>query len=389
MKKKLKNSLVSQKNELSEGRADWTILMARSYVRIMDIFTQRYKAFKSSNPNEVDLFGKSNYKAMLEYDISRSSMAVVGTDGKPNIPTVEEFKSAFSRLADVGIVEGRPDDKLSWSKINIIGGVKYDAAYDTIHCDMSPMMLDYLCRLTEKFTQFNPFIAMMFNESKYTFRFYEMCCQWRKKGSFELTIKDIKWRFELDEHKDSRGRTIKEKYKSIRDLRKYVIDPAHDELKKLFDDGNCDICFEYEDVLDRSKRGRPTTTGFHFEIVTKSKPADPPQFLQPKQQKLDLFAVDSSGKTANEKLLEIRQWLQHWHANSADKNWPTRAVDALGKAAVTHPILIDSAYELLCEVKARTQNWDSPSHIKNPAAYTKKVWKDKFGIDVPPMPTRR
>ena len=162
MAKKLKKSLVTQKNELSEGRADWTILMARSYVRIMDIFTQRYKAFKSSNPNDVDMFGKSNYKAMLEYDISRTSMAVIGKDGKPNTPTVLEFKSAFSRLADVGIVEGRPDDKLSWSKINIIGGVKYDATYDTIHCDMSPMMLDYLCKLSEKFTQFNPFTIRVF-----------------------------------------------------------------------------------------------------------------------------------------------------------------------------------------------------------------------------------
>jgi hypothetical protein len=384
MAKKLKKSLVTQKNELSEGRADWTILMARSYVRIMDIFTQRYKAFKSSNPNDVDMFGKSNYKAMLEYDISRTSMAVIGKDGKPNTPTVLEFKSAFGRLADVGIVEGRPDDKLSWSKINIIGGVKYDATYDTIHCDMSPMMLDYLCKLSEKFTQFNPFIAMMFNESKYTFRFYEFCCQWRKKGSFDLTIEQIKWRFELDEHKDSRGKTVKEKYKSIRDLKKYVIAPAHDELRKLFDSGNCDICFEYEDIQDKSKPGRPTTTGFKFQVITKSEQKDLPAFLQPQQQKLDLFATDKSGMTVNDKLLRIRQWLQYWHANSADKNWPTRAVNELGKAAVTHPKLIDSAYEFLCEVKARVQNWDSPKHIKNPAAYTKKAWKEKFGIDVPP-----
>lgn len=389
MAKKLKKSLVTQKNELSEGRTDWTILMARSYVRIMDIFTQRYKAFKSSNPNEVDLFGKSNYKNMLEYDITRSSMAVIGKDGKPNTPTAEEFKSAFSRLADVGIVEGRPDDKLSWSKINIIGGVKYDATYDTIHCDMSPMMLDYLCKLSEKFTQFNPFIAMMFNESKYTFRFYEFCCQWRSKGSFKLTIEQIKWRFELDEHKDSRGKTIKEKYKSIRDLKKKVIGPAHDELRKLFDSGNCDICFEYKDILDRSKPGRPTTTGFEFQVITKSKQKDVPAFLQPQQPKLDLFAVDSSGKSANEKLLEIRQWLQYWHRNSSDNNWPTRAVNELGKAAATHPTIIDSAFEFICEVKARAQNWDSQKRIKNPAAYTKKMWTEKFGIVVPPMPKKK
>lgn len=76
----------------------------------MDILTQRFKAFKSSNPNDVDMFGKSNYKAILEFDISRSSMAVIGKDGKPNTPTVLEFKSAFNRLADVGIVEGCPDD---------------------------------------------------------------------------------------------------------------------------------------------------------------------------------------------------------------------------------------------------------------------------------------
>lgn len=89
--------------------------------------------------------------------------------------------------------------------------------------------------------------------------------------------------------------------------------------------------------------------------------------------------------TANDKLLRNRQWLQYWHANSADKNWPTRAVGEFGKAAATHPVLIDSAFEFICEVKARTDNWDSPNRILNPAAYTKKAWKEKFDIDVPPM----
>lgn len=85
-----------------------------------------------------------------------------------------------------------------------------------------------------------------------------------KKGSFELTIEQKKSRFELDGHKDSRGKTVKEKYKSIRDFKKYVIDPAHDELRKLFNSGNCDICFEYEDIQYKSKPGRPTTTGLNF-----------------------------------------------------------------------------------------------------------------------------
>lgn len=40
--------------------------------------------------------------------------------------------------------------------------------------------------MSERFTQFNAFIAMMFNESKYTFRFYEFCCQWRKKVLLNL-----------------------------------------------------------------------------------------------------------------------------------------------------------------------------------------------------------
>lgn len=189
----------------------------------------------------------------------------------------------------------------------------------------------------------------------------------------------------MDGHKDSRGKTVKEKYKSIRDLKKYAIDPVHDELRKLFNSGYCDICFEYEDVQDNSKPGRPTTTGFKFQVITKSGQKDVPAFLKPQQQKLDLFATDKSGMTAYDKLLRIRQWLQYLHANSADKNWPTRAVGELGKAAATHPVLIDSAFEFICEVKARTENRVSPNHIKNPAAYTKKAWKEKFGIDVPPM----
>ena len=39
----------------------------------------------------------------------------------------------------------------------------------------------------DKYTGFNPWMAFKFTKSKYTFSFYQWCCQWKKKGTFELT----------------------------------------------------------------------------------------------------------------------------------------------------------------------------------------------------------
>ena len=332
-----KTALITQKNEMTEGRCDWSIYMSRAFVRVTDLFETRYNAWRAAHPDVPDIFGWSEYESMMKYDIPRSDMAVVGKDGKTDLPKVEDFKEAFNDLADVGIIIGKVNDTKNWMRLNIISGVKYDKETDSIHVEVGSMMVDYLVELKKKYTGLNPWIAMKFRKSKYTFRFYEFCCQWRKKGEFDLSVDDLKHRFMLDEqHITKKKGELKArpfKYNSIKDLKKYVIDPARDELQELFDAGDCDICFDYDPRLDKSHPGRPTVTGFHFTVKTNA--AKPVELPKPKPLEPSLF------QDANSRLIQMRQTLMYYWSRSYDKEWPKRAIQELGKKVTADDKLLE------------------------------------------------
>ena len=335
-----RNAIAKQSNEISEGRRDWTILMSRAYCRIVDIFNARVSAWLAKYPTiditetkYIDLWGQIPLSGLLEYDIPRTDLSVTGKDGKIDVPTIKEFKKAFDRLADNAIVIGRPDDELHWKRINIIGSVEYDPDRDAVRVIQHSDIIKHLLGLKDKYTNFNPWIAMMFNKSQYTFGFYEWCCQWRRKGTFSLTVKDIKHRFELDEHRDSHGTLHKEQYKEVRGFIKRVIEPAREELQELFDSGDCDICFEYQKVEDKTKPGRPTVTGFDFVVVKKENKQLPPPTPQPMQE--SLFT------DARSRLDQMRQTLMYYWSRSYDKEWPKRAIQELGWKIMSDAKLLD------------------------------------------------
>ena len=337
-----KKAIAKQDNQISEGRRDWTILMSRAYCRIVDIFNERVNAWvarwplEEIKPTEVkysDLFGKIPLSELLRYDIPRSDLAVVGKDGNIDIPTVKEFKKAFDRLCDNAIVIGSVDDEENWERINIIGSVSYNKEKDAVEVRQHERIVDYLLGLKDKYTAFNPWIAMKFQKSQYTFGFYEWCCQWRRKGTFNLTVRDIKHRFELDEHRDSHGVLHKEQYKLMKDFIGRVIEPARQELQELFDAGDCDVCFEYDKVYDKSKPGRPTVTGFDFVVVKKENKQLPPPKPQPMQE--SLFT------DARSRLDQMRSTLMYYWSRSYDKEWPKRAIQELGWKVTADAKLLD------------------------------------------------
>ena len=139
----------------------------------------------------IDLFGQIPLSELLVYDIHRSELAVTGKDGKVDIPTPKEFKKAFDRLADNALIYGTPDDDEDWMRINIIGSVKWDKNADCMHIKQHEDIVKELLGQRDKYTGFNPWMAFKFTKSKYTFSFYQWCCQWKKKGTFELSQRKI------------------------------------------------------------------------------------------------------------------------------------------------------------------------------------------------------
>ena len=288
--------------------------MAKKKALIAEIFNQRVDAWLAKYPSMdiretkyIDLFGQIPLSELLVYDIHRSELAVTGKDGKVDIPTPKEFKKAFDRLADNALIYGTPDDDEDWMRINIIGSVKWD--------------------------KFNPWMAFKFTKSKYTFSFYQWCCQWKKKGTFELSVKELKFRLKLDEYRDSDGKLHKEKYKLMKDFILYVIEPAKDELQELFDAGDCDVCFEYEPSYDKSRPGKPVVIGFNFTVVKKENKQIPPPQPQPMQE--SLFT------DARSRLDWMVSTLMYYWSNSYDKEWPKRAIKELGWKITSDAKLLD------------------------------------------------
>lgn len=365
MNTKINKAIVTQKNELTESRCDWTIYMSRAYCRITDLFTQRYNYLKTKGLISNNIVWD---RTTLTFDIPRKDLSVIGKDGYEDMPTIYNFKSTFDRLSYVGLIEGRLDDENNWKKINVISGVRYDSKTDSVHVEIGSMMADYLLELNNKYTVFNPWMAMKFQKSKYSFRFYEFCCQWRTKGDFELSIAELKHRFQLNEYIDERGKKHPEKYKKLNDFKEYVIIPAYNELKELFDAGDCDVCFNYKEITKTNLRGKPTVIGFNFTINTKSS-----------EKKKKLIPLQPSlFQDANNRLIEIRQILMYYFSDSIDKNWPERAVNELGKKVVQNSNLLPEIETLI----NKTINRYKTGKVNSIPATIRSVFKDTYGIDV-------
>ena len=138
---------------------------------------------------------------------------------------------------------------------------------ETYTVGVTPVLLPYFTNLSSEFTVFDMYIEMSF-KSVYSQRFYEFCCQYRNKEDkiFFMTVHDIKKMFNLLEIKDEKGNIIqKEQYKNGSDFKKRVLDKAKNDIRKLYEKGLCDVCFDYK---VKSKNSRGAVTAYYFIIET-------------------------------------------------------------------------------------------------------------------------
>jgi plasmid replication initiation protein len=81
-------------------------------------------------------------------------------------------------------------------------------------------MLPYLSELKGTFTRYElKYISNM--KSVYSIRLYELLMQWQSTGKREVEISWLKKKFQIED-----------KYKSIKDLKKYVLEPALKEINQ-------------------------------------------------------------------------------------------------------------------------------------------------------------
>ena len=111
--------------------------------------------------------------------------------------------------------------------------------------------MPYLVELGKQYTEYSLTVAISL-KSKWSQRMYELCSQYKQKGCFFKTIEQLRTMFMLEKE-----------YPRLPDFQKNTISKAENELKKMFEAGQCDLWFE------TLKEGRGKSTKFTFKIHTK------------------------------------------------------------------------------------------------------------------------
>lgn len=256
---------IKQQNVITQSKRIWTPMMTTCFVQILGEFEERYKIWKSLSPKT--LFGDDDYGVLCHYDFSASEI---------DEAHIKDIKKAMLDLAKEGLY--KLEDNGSWEYVNIIGKTKYSAVSKTFSVDLNHSFVPYLVQAKENgcYTTYNAYIARQF-KGKYTERFYEFVCQYRRKKEkeFFLEIANIREWFGLNEKKPRRvnGKLVEEvKYPRKNDFKKYVITPSEEEMKQLYDEGSCDVyfeCFTKEDEK-KSSGGRPSCDRLWFRIHEKT-----------------------------------------------------------------------------------------------------------------------
>lgn len=133
----------------------------------------------------------------------------------------DELKKAVKRLFNrsVTIANPDPDDPaLTETETRWISSINYYKGDGRIRLYFAPKILPYLANLNSNYTSF--FIRYVANfQSKYGIRLYEILIQWQSKGSREIEIDWLRQTWQLEN-----------KYKAIKDLKRWVIEPAINDI---------------------------------------------------------------------------------------------------------------------------------------------------------------
>lgn len=145
----------------------------------------------------------------------------------------------------------------SWFNCGFINWSEYDDKNGIYRLEVTSRIMPYLAELADQYTEYSLTVAISL-KSKWTQRFYELCCQYKAKGNFFKTIEQLRHMFCLENA-----------YKQNQDFKRKVIDVAENELKNAFGSGQCDLWFE------SMKEGRGKDTRYTFRIHTRDEQEKP------------------------------------------------------------------------------------------------------------------
>lgn len=164
------------------------------------------------------------------------------------------FERVCERLMGAIITIRDPEKPSNWEKMTFLVKAKYEDG--VIGLEPNRHMLPFYSNLTKNFTEIE-FTSLMQFQSIYAIRIYTLIKQYN-------TFKPLR-RFELDEFKKILG--VEKLYKTIKDFKIRVLEPAKKELVELFPD----LKFNYELIKDGQNRAY-THIVFYFDFKNLEEP---------------------------------------------------------------------------------------------------------------------
>jgi len=151
-------------------------------------------------------------------------LTMVGTK-RTSIHTDAKAISKAVLSKPIEIKNGKKTIQCNW-----LSSAVYQGGKSTIECRFDPVLMPYLLKLKECFTQFEIENIIQL-KSSYSIRLYQLLKSYEKLGKRKIEYEELRWMLEIKENK----------YKRFCDFKKRVLEPSKKEI-----DAICDISFTYE-----------------------------------------------------------------------------------------------------------------------------------------------
>lgn len=221
-----------QANQITQARYEFTLIEKRIIYQIVHAIRKRYIIDKRGDKN---LFGD------LLITLTHKQLSKVSGNSNQVYASIRRLVSKFYEF----------DDENEWMILHIVNTAKHKKKDAVWEITVGKEMVEKFVDLAKNYTAYSLMVAMSLR-SEHSQRLYEYCSQFKASGGFRMSVKDMREKMKL-EHKYSRYGSMK----------KYVLEVARKELKTMYDEGTCDLYFEYTE----SRNGR-SVSYLSFKIIS-------------------------------------------------------------------------------------------------------------------------
>lgn len=266
-----KSAIVQQDNRLSEEKDNLEKLEKKALVQVVRVLQEKYPIIKTDDGKSVHAYDTTNIKnevVTLSEERLAECLGVLHKSPKKHTASIKNALRSLTHKA-CEIPPERNGGK--WLSVNWINYAEHNPQTNLFEVEVSKKVIPYLLNLTKNYTQYDAF--KIFNlHNKYSMRFYEKCCQFKKYGYFYMTEEEIRESFGVYKVNPETDKRIKPMYTQSHQFVKNVIDLPQKELKEKFQIDLCDFYFEYIPIEYAMGKSHPTK--WYFSIGYKDHPAD-------------------------------------------------------------------------------------------------------------------